>query len=169
MDVIVDYRLTGSGWSSCAVELYGQSCVITASYLSDALRDLVSATNHVLGGGQEARFRFEEEPGEYRWILSPTRDGGLLVKILEFPQARGRRPDSDGETVIEATCPAKLFGEAVLLSLNRILDEYGLHGYREKWANADFSLEDYRLLCSMLGSPMSRTAADARPTPDNLP
>ena len=140
MDVTIDYRLTGSGWSSCTVHLYGQSCVVTASYLSDALRELVSATNHVLGGGREARFHFDEEPGEYRWILSSTGDRGLLVRILEFPHLWGEKPDSDGKTVLEAICPVRLFGEAVLLSLNRILDEHGLRGYREKWVNADFPL-----------------------------
>ena len=120
MYVTVDYRLTGTGWSSCSVELYGQTCALTASYLSDALRELVSATNQMLEGAKEARFRFDEEPGEYRWILSSTVEGALLVKILEFPQLWGEKPDSDGRTVLEATCPVKLFGEAVLLSLNRI-------------------------------------------------
>jgi hypothetical protein len=159
MDVTVDYRLTGSGWSSCTIELYGQTCVVTASYLSDALRELVSATNHLLGGGKEARFQFDEEPGEYRWILSSTGEGGLRIKILQFPQLWGEKPDSDGQTVLEATCPVRLFGEAVLLSLNRILDEHGLRGYREKWVNADFPLEDYRVLCSTLGAPLSREAS----------
>jgi len=37
------------------------SCKLTASYLSDALGDLVNAVN----------YSFTEEPGEYRWILIP--------------------------------------------------------------------------------------------------
>jgi len=160
MDVTVDYRLTGAGWSSCTIDLYGRSCVVTASYLSDALRELVSATNHVLAGAKEARFRFDEEPGEYRWILSSTGDGGLLVKILEFPQLWGEEPDSEGKSVLEATCPAKLFGEAVLLSLNRLLDEHGLFGYWEKWVEADFPVDGYRTLCSRLGAPLSRVIAE---------
>src|SRR5262245_32400870 len=91
-DVSMDYRLTGSGWSACTLEMYGQKCVTTASYLSDALRELVEGANHMLSGGHEARFRFDEEPGEYRWILRSVQDGGVSVRILEFPELWAEKP-----------------------------------------------------------------------------
>jgi hypothetical protein len=151
-DVSVDYRLTGSGWSSCTIDIYGQTCVVTASYLSDALRELVSAMNHLLSGGKEARFSFDEEPGEYRWILNSILGGGLALKILAFPQLWGDKPDTEGRIVLDATCQMRVFAEAVMVSLNRLLEEHGLKGYREKWVEAEFPVEDYRILCSNLGS-----------------
>jgi hypothetical protein len=151
-DVSVDYRLTGSGWSSCTIDIYGQTCVLTASYLSDPLRELVSAMNHMLSGGKEARFSFDEEPGEYRWILNSILGGGLALKILEFPQLWGDKSDAEGRIVLEATCQVRVFAEAVLVSLNCLLEEHGLKGYKETWSNAEFPVDDYRVLCSKLGS-----------------
>jgi len=107
-----------------------------------------------------ARFSFDEEPGEYRWILTAIHGGGLALKILEFPQLWGEKPDAEGRIVLDATCQVRVFGEAVLVSLNRLLEEHGLKGYRQIWSNAEFPVEDYRVLCSNLGSiPASVIAA----------
>ena len=43
MAIVIHYNLTGSGWSECIVEINGQKALLTASFLSDALADLLNA------------------------------------------------------------------------------------------------------------------------------
>jgi hypothetical protein len=150
-EVSIDYQLTGSGWSECTIDVFGQRCVVTASYLSDALRELVSGVNHILGGGSEARFRFDEEPGEYRWILSRITDQAVAIRILEFAELWGEKADSEGKQLFEATCPIRYVADALLQTLNALLAEHGIEGYRKKWLEAEFPKDDYLKLCAHLG------------------
>lgn len=66
------------------MNIYGQSCTVTASYLSDALSEFLRAVNYMLAGGKDITFSFDEEPGEYRWLLSRKPNNGLKIKILDF-------------------------------------------------------------------------------------
>lgn len=157
MDIEVTYKLVGTGWSECVLDIYGQTCKVTASYLSDALRQFVEAINHILRGGNEAKFSFDEEPGEYRWILERKEKNALKVRIIEFAELWGGKDDSEGKVIYEVTCPTYEFGKALLVSLNGLLDEYGFAGYKEKWVNAEFPVEQYLELCSLVGiSPSNR-------------
>jgi hypothetical protein len=63
------YHLTGVGWSECTLIVDDAHVTVTASYLSDALRSLISAVCRVLEGIAEATATFDEEPGEFRWRL----------------------------------------------------------------------------------------------------
>ena len=158
MDIEVQYKLVGTGWSECFLDVYGQSCTVTASYLSDALGEFVKALNHILGGGNEAKLSFDEEPGEYRWILKRSEDNELLIKIIEFSELWGNKDDAEGKVIYEVTCPAQEFGKALLVSLNRLLDKYGVDGYKEKWVDAEYPVEQYIELCSHVGISPSNKA-----------
>ena len=137
-NITVEYKLVGKGWAACTLNFYGGEYTLTASYLSDALLELVSGTNRLLAGGTEARFSFDEEPGEYRWIMRCTKEVGLNVKILEFPELWGRKPDEKGTVLLDIICRPRDFAIALLLSLNELLEEIGVDGYRDIWANAQF-------------------------------
>jgi hypothetical protein len=63
------YDLVGVGWSECTLIIDDTHVTVTASYLSDALRDLVAAVSRVTAGLPDATASFDEEPGEYRWRL----------------------------------------------------------------------------------------------------
>lgn len=151
INIALDYKLVGIGWAECTLDFYGTKYIVTASYLSDALLELVSGANHVLSGGAEARFSFDEEPGEYRWIFRRTQDGGLAVKILDFPELWGHKPDEKGRVLMDVTCQLGDFARALLLSLNELLEELGVEGYRDKWAESDFPAAQYSALCEHLG------------------
>lgn len=154
-DITIEYSLVGAGWAQCYLDVYGAVCTTTASYLSDALFELVNGTNHMLGGGNEARFSFDDEPGEYRWIFRRTSIGGLGIKILEFDDLWGGKPDEDGAVLADFMCQARDFGAALLVSLNKLLDEIGVAGYRETWSSTEFPIADYKILCAHLGEPLS--------------
>jgi hypothetical protein len=71
MSLAFSYQLQGHGWAECRLEIDDQHATLTASYLSDALGDLASATTAALRGHPRPTASFAEEPGEYRWIFEP--------------------------------------------------------------------------------------------------
>jgi len=164
-DVALDYKIVGKGWAECRLDFYGMTFTVTASYLSDALLELISGTNHILAGGSEARFSFDEEPGEFRWIMHRTHDGGLAVKILDFPELWGHKPDEEGAVLMDVTCQIRGFAMALLSTLNVLLLELGVSGYRDKWGNSEFPSTQYRVLCEHLGElPSPHLKSDTRKT-----
>ena len=75
----------------------------TASYLSDALGDLIRAVRALLEGAEDARASWEEEPGEYRWVFH--RNGSeVRMRLLAFPDVYDDAPDEDGQALLDATC-----------------------------------------------------------------
>src|SRR5690349_3731380 len=104
MQIHIDYRLTGSGWAECVVSSDGESCQLTASYLSDALRNLVLAANSVLAGFSALTFGFDDEPGEFRWVITAPRLGEIQIEILAFPELWGGKPNADGEPLYRSRC-----------------------------------------------------------------
>jgi hypothetical protein len=51
---------------------------LTASYLSDALGDLLQGVLRALRGANTVEFVWLEEPGEYRWRFETTDDVTVL-------------------------------------------------------------------------------------------
>lgn len=92
----LNYKLIDQGWAACEVELGDQGAKVTASYLSDALGDLVSAVLLLKTTGKAPGVSFAEEPSECRWLMSYVgkQDGkqrGVRVKILAFDEWQGSR------------------------------------------------------------------------------
>jgi hypothetical protein len=78
------YRLIGSGWAEASIADERSSVEMTASYLTDALADLLSALAALKRGDSDSeRFSWDGEPAEYRWLL--RREGDEVdVSILWF-------------------------------------------------------------------------------------
>jgi hypothetical protein len=138
MGVDISYNLTGTGWAECTLRVDDASVTVTASYLSDALGDLASAATAFLRGHPRPTASFTEEPGEYRWILEPLSGGRVRIRILEFTQMWGRRPDEDGKQIFQAECRLRTFAGALVSELQRVEQVYGTAGYRETWVQHDF-------------------------------
>ncbi|HVG45450.1 MAG TPA: hypothetical protein VM890_11985, partial [Longimicrobium sp.] len=83
----VDYRLAGAGWADCDVEIAGQQAAMGASYLSDALGNMLAAAAAVARGAEESTFSFHEEPQEVRWRLRRVGPERLRVRILRLEDA----------------------------------------------------------------------------------
>src|SRR5687768_17732149 len=99
MHLDLTYRLTGTGWAECTLSDENSSCTVTASYLSDALRHLVVAATAVVSGFSRITFQFDEEPGEYRWVIETPRMNEIELRVLEFPELYGEKPDADGKEI----------------------------------------------------------------------
>lgn len=140
-----DYRLVGTGWSEARFAIDEAWVTLTASYLEDALGGLLGAMLKIALGDEKARCSWEEEPGEYRWIL--TRDGERLrVQILAFPDLYDNSPDEQGRPVLDAETYVRPVIAAVVRGAERVLAEHGASGYREKWVDHDFPSEELQQL-----------------------
>jgi hypothetical protein len=135
MGLSIRYSLTGRGWSRCEVEIDDQAIFVTASYLSDALGDLLQAIKALLSGAGDATATFEEEPGQYRWRLTLVSPGQLSVRILWPEHEFSRRPDEEGRVVFNAPCRFRTFAGAVLSAAQQVRVEHGLEGYRREWGH----------------------------------
>jgi hypothetical protein len=150
MRLSIDYKLTGLGWAECIVADESRSCTVSASYLSDALRSLVLAATAVASGFRAVTFRFDEEPGEYRWVIRSPRLNEVELSILEFPQLWGDRPDEEGQEIFQTKCLPLTFAEAVLAAAKNLRESLGESGYAEKWAEHPFPVSQLQELERLL-------------------
>jgi hypothetical protein len=157
MSISIQYNLTGRGWAECVVEIDGQEAHLTASYLSDALADLLDAVTAVIRGVEESTASFAEEPGEYRWRLRRVSDERLCICIVWFEHLWKHRPDGEGEVVFEAECRLRTFAGAVLSASQRVLSTHGLEDYKEKWGHYGFPIEAQTKLKEAIGGQRGRT------------
>ncbi|MEP6972631.1 MAG: hypothetical protein ABI869_00645 [Actinomycetota bacterium] len=133
----IDYQITGTGWAAAAISHQESRAELGASYLTDALGDLVAAATLALSTEEEIRFSWELEPGEHRWILTPA-DGLLRVQILSFRDMDDHQDDEDGRETFGCEVSAPEFAEAVLRGAEHVQGELGLERYREQWVEHDF-------------------------------
>jgi hypothetical protein len=143
--VSIDYQLVGTGWATCSIDLNGKAVKITGSYLSDCLGGLAAAAVQLLRGAASARCSFDEEPGEYRWIIDRT-DGQVRLRILEFQELWGNRPDHEGKVLLDGQCDLATFVGAVRDALQRVVDEHGVDGYKHRWVEHEFPAAQLRAL-----------------------
>lgn len=131
-----EYRLVGSGWSEGTIRDDEAHATLTASHLSDALRSLLEAVALVTEGQAEARCSWEEEPGEYRFVL--RRDGNdVALSVLGFDELRGR-PDEEGTVIFLTRQSVLRVARVILAAAQKVLDDVGLDGYREMWVQHEF-------------------------------
>jgi hypothetical protein len=150
MSVSFSYNLTGTGWSQCDLDVDGKTVVATASYLSDALRDLIAAVNRILGGELEATAAFEEEPGEYRWKFFRVGNDRLRIRILWFDHMWSDEPDESGKIMFDVESRLKSFAGALYSGCKRLLEDVGLEGYRQKWQLHEFPVTEYEELARLI-------------------
>jgi len=136
-----DYRLVGTGWAEGWLAIGDEHVCLTASYLSDALGDLLAAVLLLLeDGAAPVEVSWDEEPGEYRFVFVPEGDGTSAVTVLWFDELRSGRPNSDGRPILAATCKVADLAATVASGARAVLEEWGTTGYRRKWVDHDFPL-----------------------------
>jgi hypothetical protein len=133
------YRLTGTGWSEASISDGDQTAHLTASYLSDALGDLLSALVLLESGdAEEVRVSWEEEPGEYRWIFQRGGVDSVTLKILWFDDIYPPQGDERGRLVFETSQPLRELLRAVAGAARALVDEVGEAEYLRQWVEHPF-------------------------------
>jgi hypothetical protein len=126
------YRLTGTGWATARLADGRSSAEVTASYLSDALGNLLAAVVALLDGAAEARCSWDQEPGENRWVFE-RRGSDVHLRILGFRGRRKPGPDQAGTLLFETTEPLPAMARAIADGAEAVVAEYGEQGYLDHW------------------------------------
>jgi hypothetical protein len=158
------FRLVDSGWAAGHIAIADASAEAEASYLSDALRNLIRAVRLLFDGATEARTSWHAEPGEYRWIF---RRGGRTVRLLllsfydwttleDFPDTP---PDTEGTVLLDVECELSDLGRAVVAGAQQVLDEHGVKGYRDEWVRYPFPAGELSALERSLDQYLAECAA----------
>lgn len=122
-------------------------CSLFPSYLSDAFNDLSKAVLSLLQSplSDSVTCSWQDEPGEYRWIFQRSGEEDVRIEILRFDNTFSRLPDERGESVFIAECSGLRLATQVKGQLQRLLNEFGEEGYRNRWRHL-FPLQSFRQL-----------------------
>ncbi len=146
-----NYEIVGVGWARASLGEGDSKVELTASYLGDALGDLLEAIGVLLEGGTSARCSWEEEPGEYRWVF--TRDGhNVRLVILALSDNFPPMPDEDGVEIYRTSEPLVDLARSVADAAQRVLDQYGEAEYLRRWVDAPFPTAHLQMIREMLTS-----------------
>lgn len=143
------YEVTGAGWSKALISDGEHRATVTASYLTDALRDLLDAVAAVAEGESESRCLWTEEPGEFRWVFRGAH-GEVEIQVIEFEQTYSREPDLDGTLRFRSTQPVGLVARRVAKSAQDLFDTLGPHGYKDRWIEHPFPSDALERLSRLL-------------------
>jgi hypothetical protein len=119
------------------------------------LGDILRAALQIATGGRRAVFSFENEPGEWRWIVErlfehKTHRYYFMIRIVTFASGtvmtNAAKPDHQGTVAFEAECEPDDFARAALAMGRDVLQRYGMDGYNKRWSTYVFPL---RSLCAL--------------------
>jgi hypothetical protein len=131
------FELVGVGWARAEVSGDSGDATLTASYLGDALGDLLAAVGALLDGADTATCHWEEEPGEYRWKFHREGDHVALV-VLALPDNLPPLPDDAGKEVFRTDDSLTSIASTIADGAQRVLNEWGEAGYLKRWVEAPF-------------------------------
>ena len=130
-------QLIGRGWLECTVgsdDSNIPTVTMSISYLSDAIYELADRTVAIMNGMDRVTCKMEDEPGEYRWLISSVGDE-LDIQILFFDEAFSRRRDEAGVILFQITCPLRKFAVQVKNQCECLYHRPGEDGYKELWGH----------------------------------
>ncbi|MFE9560172.1 hypothetical protein ACFYM0_03605 [Streptomyces sp. NPDC006487] len=124
------WTLNGRGWADCTITDHQAEAEVTASSISTAPEDLLTAMARLVTGEAEVRVQFEAEPTAFRWIL--YREGtDLWIRVLEL--ADGSKHDNAGIEIWSSLQNIDSAVRAVVRCFDGVAQKYGVSGYRGKW------------------------------------
>jgi hypothetical protein len=125
-------RLAGRGWIEAGITDGVSQLSMVPSYLSDGPADLADAVIILLQGAQHATCSWQDEPGQYRWLLERQGDE-LEIKILRFEETFSRKLDEQGERLFSTRCTLARFAVQVHGQLQRLLVGEGAEACLSTW------------------------------------
>ncbi|WP_170837893.1 hypothetical protein [Streptomyces sp. TP-A0874] len=129
-DFRITWTLAGHGWADCAVEANAAKAELTASYITSAAEDLLTAVARLVAGEPETRVQFEAEPTAFRWIFYREEDA-VWLRLLEL--RHGGEHDNAGTELWSGTLSVDGLARAVVRCFDEVATVYGESGYRGKW------------------------------------
>lgn len=124
------WTLAGSGWADCTVADDQAEAEVTASYITAAPEELLTATARLVLGEEQTRAQFEAEPTAFRWIFYRGGDD-VWVRLLQLPD--GRRHDNAGTEIWSSWQTVDTLARAVIRCFDDVVRRYDESGYHGKW------------------------------------
>jgi hypothetical protein len=154
------FRIVGRGWLEADLQSPTQQARVTASYLSDSLPLLLSAFQRARVEGTRSEANWAEEPGHYRWEISPLRTSTRL-RVFEAVDW-----DDETETIVfDYEGPTTDLELAVIEGCLELLNAMGEVRYFQRWGTR-FPLAELRSLQKAAGLPvLGEQPPDANATP----
>jgi hypothetical protein len=94
--------------------------LVPSHFLGEPLEVLTEGVIYLLKGRQHVNVRWQDEPGEYRWILEQDGDE-VHVTILGFRDTFSRKRNEDGEPLFTTTCRLTTLAGQVRAMCNEVL------------------------------------------------
>lgn len=124
--------LNGRGWADCTVADEQSQAEATASYITTAPEDLLTAVTRLILGERETRAQFEAEPTAYRWRFHRG-DDDVWVQLLQLSD--GRRNDNAGTEIWSSWQTTDTLARAIIRGFDEVARTYGESGYHGKWGS----------------------------------
>ena len=124
------WRLNGHGWADCTVTDRQAAIVLTASYITSAPEEFLTALARLIAGETETRAQFEAEPIAYRWIFY-REDEHVWIRILELGD--GSDHDNKGAEIWSSQYPIDELARAAIRCFDDVARTHGESGCRGKW------------------------------------
>lgn len=129
----ITWTLSDRGWADCVVVADDQiQAEATASYITLAPDELLTAVTRVVLYQGETRVQFEAEPTAFRWIF--YREGDQVwVQLLQL--ANGALHDKAGMQIWSSWQTVDTVARAVIRAFDDLAAEHGTSRYQDKWGH----------------------------------
>ncbi|MEU9190447.1 hypothetical protein AB0D14_39210 [Streptomyces sp. NPDC048484] len=126
----ITWTLGAHGWADITLEDHQTKAELTASYVTSAPEDFLTAMVRLVAGERETRVQFETEPTAYRWIF--YREGeDVWSRVLELRD--GSDHDNKGTEIWSSWLDIDQLSRAVIRCFDEVAQTFGESGYRGKW------------------------------------
>jgi hypothetical protein len=140
-DVHFDFVVGPHGWARAKFEIGEAQLSLLASYMTDALGDLIRAALALAGGSSDQKVVWVEEPGCSEWVL--IRDSETLrVQIVHYDGLSPTHLGDLGVPELDASCSTAEFLNAIYLGADAALSAHGPDRYKELWRAHEFPVAD---------------------------
>ena len=128
----IEIALIGHGYMEATLTHDEDVISAEASYLSDAPSDLIHTVRSLLEGRNEAMCRWQDEPGEFRWLFH-REDDRLFIALLWFEENFSKKRDEDGEVLFADEDDLHCFAGRVLSAFHALSMNCSPADYEAQW------------------------------------
>ena len=125
-------KLTYHFWAETELRNDKDAILLEASYLSDVIKNLVIAVTSSLNGQMESVCKWQDEPGESRWIFI-TKENAVSLKIVVFDNEFSRLNDNQGKIIFSASTDLLKLARMMSREMEKLLNLHEEKGYLEIW------------------------------------
>lgn len=145
--ISINYILNNAGWATVEISNGTEEIKLCASYLHDSLKNLAETAIGLKTKNEEAVI-FMDEPGEY-WLILKKKENNLLEYELRWYKdwaSWNLIHEEKYEVILRGETTVPKYINEVRKNLMQILEEFGTEGYKQRWGEHEFPLNEYEKL-----------------------